>query len=73
MNINKEVIERIRELCVEKQMDAAQLAERARIDRAFFEHILNGQADRIQIVDLQKICMGLDIDIIDFFSDDRFR
>ncbi len=73
MGIYELVVERIYELCKEREITPNALSYLAGISQSTIKSILNGESKNPGIVTLKKICDGLDISIIDFFDTQKFR
>lgn len=72
MNIKEAVVERIRELCAERNIAINTLANLAGITPSTVYSMLDPSRKDIGIVTIKKLCDGLDIDIIYFFNSDLF-
>ena len=64
-----DVIPRIKQLCVEKNMSYYRLAKESSITYSTLNNMLNRPKNIPTISTLSKICDGLDITLRDFFSD----
>lgn len=73
MGIYNLVVERIRELCAERNITPNALSYLAGISQSTVKSILNGESKNPGIVTLKKICDGLDISIVDFFDTEDFK
>lgn len=67
MGIYDLVVQRIYELCRERDITLNALSYLAGISQSTVKSILNGESRNPGIVTLKKICDGLDISIVDFF------
>ena len=67
--IDTDVIPRIKQLCVEKNMSYYRLAKESSITYSTLNNMLNRPKNIPTISTLSKICDGLDITLRDFFSD----
>ena len=73
MGIYDLVVQRIYELCRERDITLNALSYLAGISQSTVKSILNGESRNPGIVTLKKICDGLDISIVDFFDTDEFK
>ena len=73
MGIYDLVVQRIYELCRERDITPNALSFLAGISQSTVKSILNGESRNPGIVVLKKICDGLDISIVDFFDTDEFK
>ena len=73
MGIYDTVVERIRELCNERNITPNALSYLAGISQSTIKSILNGESKNPGIVTIKKLCDGLDISIVDFFDTDAFK
>lgn len=67
------VVERIYELCNERNITPNALSYLAGISQSTIKSILNGESKNPGIVTIKKICDGFDISLIEFFDTDKFR
>ena len=72
MGIYEFVVNRIYELCREREITPNALSYLAGISQSTIKSILNGESKNPGVVTLKKICDGLDITIVDFFNTDEF-
>ena len=72
MNIKEAVVERIKELCSERDITINSLANLAGITPSTVYSTLNPNRKDIGIVTIKKLCDGLDIDIKEFFNSDLY-
>ncbi len=73
MGICNLVVERIYELCNERNITPNALSYLAGISQSTIKSILNGESKNPGIVTIKKICDGFDISLIEFFDTDKFR
>ena len=73
MSIYNFVVNRIYELCKEREITPNALSYLAGISQSTIKSILNGESKNPGIVTLKKICDGLDITIIEFFDTEEFH
>lgn len=72
MGIYEFVVNRIYELCREREIMPNALSYLAGISQSTIKSILNGESKNPGVVTLKKICDGLDITIVDFFNTEEF-
>lgn len=72
MGIYGLVVERIYELCKERDITPNALSYLSGISQSTIKSILNGESKNPGIVTIKKICDGLDISIVDFFDTEDF-
>lgn len=73
MGIYELVVDRIYELCREREITPNALSYLAGISQSTIKSILNGESKNPGIVTIKKICDGLDISIIEFFDTQKFK
>lgn len=73
MGVCNLVVERIYELCNERNITPNALSYLAGISQSTIKSILNGESKNPGIVTIKKICDGFDISLIEFFGTDKFR
>lgn len=67
------VINRILELCQERDMAINALARSAGIAPSTIKNILNGASKNPGVVTIKLICDGLGLSLTEFFDTDAFR
>lgn len=72
MGIYNVVVNRIYELCRERNITPNALSYLAGISQSTIKSILNGESKNPGIVTIKKICDALDITIVDFFNTEDF-
>ena len=72
MNIGTAVKERILELCRERQITVNKLATLSGVTQSTLNNITSGRNQSTTVATVKKICDGLEISIVDFFSSDIF-
>lgn len=72
MGVYELVVERIHELCKERDITPNALSYMAGISQSTIKSILNGESKNPGIVTIKKICDGFDISLIDFFNTEKF-
>jgi len=73
MNIKEAVIQRIKELCSERDIAVNTLANLAGITLSTVYSMLDPSRKDIGIVTVKKLCGGLEISINEFFDSDLFN
>ena len=73
MTISKAVIFRILELCRERDITLNRLATICGITQSTLNNIVSGRNNSTTVSTVQKICDGLDISIVDFFTSPLFE
>lgn len=73
MGIYELVVDRIYELCGEREITPNALSYLAGISQSTIKSILNGESKNPGVVTIKKICDGLDISIIEFFDTQKFK
>lgn len=72
MRIGEAVRKRILELCDERGITLNKLATICGITQSTLNNIINGRNNSVTIATINKICDGLNISVIEFFSSDAF-
>ena len=72
MRIGEAVRKRILELCDERGTTLNKLATICGITQSTLNNIINGRNNSVTIATIKKICDGLNISVIEFFSSDAF-
>lgn len=73
MGVCNLVVERIYELCNERNITPNALSYMAGVSQSTIKSILNGESKNPGIVTIKKICDGFDISLIEFFDTDKFK
>lgn len=73
MNISEAVVERILELCAERQITINALCNLSGVTQSTVSDIVNGATYNAGIATIKKLCDGLDIDIYEFFNSALFE
>lgn len=73
MTIGEAVKERILQLCAENDMSINKLCTISGVTQSTVNNIVSGRNNSATVSTIQKLCDGLGITIVDFFSDDVFR
>ena len=72
MNIGQAIQLRIRELCAQRGITVNKLATLSGLTQSTLNNIVSGRNNSTTVSTVKKICDGLDISIVDFFSSDVF-
>ncbi len=72
MNIGEAVRLRILELCEERSITVNKLSTLSGITQSILNNIISGRNNSTTVSTVKKICDGLDITIIEFFSSEIF-
>lgn len=73
MGIYDLVVQRIYELCKEREITPNALSYLSGVSQSTVKSILNGESKNPGIVTIKKLCDGLNISIVDFFNTDKFN
>lgn len=66
------VVQRIYQLCKEREITPNALSYMAGVSQSTIKSILNGESKNPGIVTIKKICDGFDISLIEFFNTEEF-
>ena len=72
MDTRQAVVNRIVELCTERNITPNALSYRAAVPQSTIKSILNHESLNPGIVTIKKLCDGLEISVSDFFNTDVF-
>ena len=73
MNIGEAVKERILELCSERNITINKLGTMSGVTQSTINNIVSGRNNSTTISTIKKLCDGLDITVVEFFSSDTFN
>ncbi len=73
MKIGVAVSRRIRELCADRGITVNKLGTLSGITQSTLNNIVSGRNNSTTVATIQKICDGLEISIVDFFSAEYFH
>lgn len=73
MTTAKCVADRLLEICQQRDLAINALANDAGLSPSTVKNIINGASQNPGIVTLKKICDGLGITLVDFFSTEDFQ
>ena len=72
MTIGEACRKRILELCKERCITVNKLAITSGVTQSTLNNIVSGRNNSVTVSTLKKLCDGLEISILDFFSADIF-
>ena len=72
MNISQAIIKRIFELCDERNLTINALSNLAGVTQSTVNNIVSGTTYNTGVATIQKICVGLNITLRDFFDSEIF-
>lgn len=72
MTIGNAVKERILELCAERNITVNKLSTICGITQSTLSNIVGGRNNSTTVSTVKKICDGLEISVVDFFTSDLF-
>ena len=70
--VQKKLIDRINDLCNEKNCSYYELAYKADVPLTTLLHIMDGSSKNPGIWTIHKICIGLEISLKELFDDKEF-
>ncbi len=73
MQIKEAIVERIKNICLERDMKYNELATRSGVTPSTVYSMLDPSRRDLSVITLKKLCDGLDMTITEFFDDDIFR
>ena len=73
MSVGEAVRLRILELCREKGITVNALSNLCGITQSTLENIVSGRNKSTTVSTIQKICDGLEIEIVQFFTSELFK
>ncbi len=73
MNIGNAVKERILELCSERNITINKLGTMSGVTQSTINNIVSGRNNSTTVSTIKKLCDGLDISIIEFFTSKVFE
>ncbi|MBQ8228574.1 MAG: helix-turn-helix transcriptional regulator [Clostridia bacterium] len=73
MGIYELVVDRIYELCNERQITPNALSYLSGVSQSTVKSILNNENKNPGIVTIKKLCDGFGISIVEFFDTDKFK
>lgn len=73
MQIKEAIVERIKNICLERGMKYNKLATRSGVTPSTVYSMLDPSRRDLSVITLKKFYDGLDMTITEFFDDDIFR
>ena len=73
MQIKEAIVERIKNICLERDMKYNELATRSGVTPSTVYSMLDPSRRDLSVITLKKLCDGLDMTITEFFDDDIFK
>ena len=73
MNIGEAVKERILQLCSERNITINKLGTMSGVTQSTINNIVSGRNNSTTIATIKKLCDGLGITVVEFFSSDVFN
>ena len=73
MQIKEAIVERIKNICLERVMKYNELATRSGVTPSTVYSMLDPSRRDLSVITLKKLCDELDMTITEFFDDDIFR
>ncbi len=73
MTLNTAILNRINNLCTERNITLNKLATLSGITQSTLENLILGNTKYPRIITISYICQGLQIELKDFFDDDLFK
>ena len=72
MCIKEAIVERFKQLCIERNIKYNELATRAGITPSTVYSMMDGRRSDVNMLTVKKLCDGLDISIREFFDNPLF-
>ena len=72
MNISQAIIKRIFELCDERNLTINALSNLSGVTQSTVNNIVSGTTYNTGVATIQKLCVGLNITLRDFFDSEIF-
>lgn len=73
MRIQEATAKRIKVLCKERHISLNKLAYLSALSPGALRHIMSGRTKATTLATIQKVCDGLEISVVDFFTDNVFE
>lgn len=73
MTLNTAILNRINNLCKERNITLNKLATLSGITQSTLENLILGNTKYPRIITISYICQGLQIELKDFFDDSLFK
>ena len=72
MHVKSAVAQRIRNLCMERNISINALAKRSNVSPSTIYSMLNEKSQNPGIVSIEMLCRGLDLSVKDFYNSSLF-
>lgn len=73
MDLQKAIQLRILSLCKEHNITVNKLSTLAGVRQSTINSIINGHSKKVEVLTILRICLGLDMQLEDFFHDEVFK
>lgn len=73
MDLQEAVKERILKICKERNITINKLATLSGIQQSTVNSLIDGRSKNPKLMTILRICLGLDIEIKEFFDDEIFK
>ena len=73
MNLQEAIRLRILNLCTEYNININKLSTLAGVRQSTINSIINGHSQKVQVLTILRICLGLNMQLNDFFDDKLFK
>ena len=73
MDLQEAVKERILKICKERNITINKLATLSGIQQSTVNSLIDGRSKNPKLMTILRICLGLDIEIKEFFDDEVFK
>ena len=69
MNLNQAIAKRLKSCLKEKEMTQYALSMKTGVPQSTISTIINGKVESVLISSIYQLCIGLEIELTDFFND----
>lgn len=73
MDLQEAIRLRILNLCKDYNVNINKLSTLAGVRQSTINSIINGHSKKVQVLTILRICLGLNIQLNDFFDDEIFK
>lgn len=73
MDLQEAIRLRILNLCKDYNVNINKLSTLAGVRQSTINSIINGHSKKVQVLTILRICLGLNIQLNDFFDDELFK
>ena len=73
MNLKEAVAKRLKEILIEQGLTQYALFKKSGVPQSTISTILNGDIKTIKLSTLHELCLGLNIELSDFFDCENFK